>query len=89
MRDTIIIPDSAHGTNPASVAMCGFKLKEVKSTPEGDVDIQALEGMIDKNTAGMMLTSPGTTGLFDRNIKKIAKMLHDNGSLFLWRRCKP
>ncbi|MCP5515320.1 MAG: aminomethyl-transferring glycine dehydrogenase subunit GcvPB [Spirochaetales bacterium] len=81
-RDTIIIPDSAHGTNPASVAMCGFKLKEVKSTPEGDVDIKALEGMIDKNTAGMMLTSPGTTGLFDRNIKKIAKMLHDNGSLF-------
>ncbi|MDX9800344.1 MAG: aminomethyl-transferring glycine dehydrogenase subunit GcvPB [Spirochaetia bacterium] len=81
-RDTIIIPDSAHGTNPASVAMCGFKLKEVKSTPEGDVDIKSLEGMIDKNTAGMMLTSPGTTGLFDRNIKKIAKMLHDNGSLF-------
>ncbi len=81
-RDTIIIPDSAHGTNPASVAMCGFKIKEAKSTPEGDVDIELLESMIDENVAGMMLTSPGTTGLFDRNLKKIADMLHKNGSLF-------
>ncbi len=81
-RDTIIIPDSGHGTNPASVAMCGFKVRELKSTPEGDVDIKLLEGMLDKSVAGMMLTSPGTTGLFDRNIKKIAKMLHDNGSIF-------
>ena len=81
-RDTIIIPDSAHGTNPASVAMCGFKIKEAKSTPEGDVDIDLLREMLDENVAGMMLTSPGTTGLFDRNIEKIADMLHKNGSLF-------
>ncbi len=81
-RSTIIIPDSAHGTNPASVAMCGFNVKEVKSTPEGDVDIRQLEQILDENVAGMMLTSPGTTGLFDRNIKKIAGMLHENGSLF-------
>ncbi len=81
-RDTIIIPDSAHGTNPASVAMCGFKIKEAKSTADGDVDIELLEEMIDDNVAGMMLTSPGTTGLFDRNLSKIADMLHKNGSLF-------
>ena len=81
-RDTIIIPDSAHGTNPASVAMCGFKIKEAKSTPEGDVDIDLLAEMIDENVAGMMLTSPGTTGLFDRNLDKIADMLHKNGSVF-------
>ena len=81
-RDTIIIPDSAHGTNPASVAMCGFKIREAKSTPEGDVDIKQLEELLDENVAGMMLTSPGTTGLFDRNLAKIADMLHKNGSLF-------
>ncbi len=81
-RDTIIIPDSAHGTNPASVAMCGFKIKEAKSTPDGDVNIDLLEEMLDENVAGMMLTSPGTTGLFDRNLSKIADMLHRNGSLF-------
>lgn len=81
-RDTILIPDSAHGTNPASVAMCGYKIKEIKSTPDGDVDLEALTAALDKNVAGMMLTSPGTTGLFDRNIKKIAELLHKNGSLF-------
>lgn len=81
-RDTILIPDSAHGTNPASVVICGYKIKEIKSTPDGDVDLEALKAALDKNVAGMMLTSPGTTGLFDRNIKKIADLLHENGSLF-------
>jgi glycine dehydrogenase subunit 2 len=81
-RDTILIPDSAHGTNPASVAMCGFKVKEVPSTPDGDVDLDRFSGMLDGNVAAMMLTSPNTLGLFDRNLLKIAEMLHKNGSLF-------
>lgn len=81
-RRTILIPDSAHGTNPATVGMCGFEVKSVPSTPEGDVDIEKLKEMLDKDVAAMMLTSPNTLGLFDRNIAKIAEMLHQNGSLF-------
>ena len=81
-RNRIIIPDSAHGTNPASVAMCGFDIVEVPSTEEGDVDIERLETLLDDTIAAMMLTSPNTLGLFDRNITKIADMLHQNGSLF-------
>lgn len=81
-RDTILIPDSAHGTNPASVAMCGFKVREVPSTAEGDVDIDKFMELLDGNVAAMMLTSPNTLGLFDRNILKIGAELHKNGSLF-------
>ncbi|HPJ38778.1 MAG TPA: aminomethyl-transferring glycine dehydrogenase subunit GcvPB [Spirochaetota bacterium] len=81
-RKIILTPDSAHGTNPASVATCGFEVKEVPSTAEGDVDIEALRSMIDGNVAAMMLTSPNTLGLFDRNVHLIADMLHENGSLF-------
>lgn len=81
-RSKIIIPDSAHGTNPASVAMCGFDVIEVKSNKQGDVDIDELKGLLDNSIAAMMLTSPNTLGLFDRNISRIAQMLHDNGSLF-------
>jgi len=81
-RDTILIPDSAHGTNPASVSICGFKVKEVPSTPEGDVDLEKFNELLDGNVAAMMLTSPNTLGLFDRNLVKIADALHKNGSLF-------
>ncbi len=81
-RTVILIPDSAHGTNPASVAMCGLTVREVPSTPEGDVDINALAGMLDSSVAAMMLTSPNTLGLFDRNILRISELLHKNGSLF-------
>jgi len=81
-RDTILIPDSAHGTNPASVAMCGFKVKEVASDSQGNVDIEKFMSMLDKNVAAMMLTCPNTLGLFDRNIEAIAGALHENGSLF-------
>lgn len=81
-RKVIIIPDSAHGTNPASVAMCGFDVVTVESDEEGNVDLDKLAEILDKNVAGMMLTSPNTLGLFDNNILKISKMLHDNGSLF-------
>jgi glycine dehydrogenase subunit 2 len=81
-RRTIHIPDAAHGTNPASVAMCGFDVREVRSTTEGDVDLEHLSSLLDASVAGMMLTSPNTLGLFDRNIITIARMIHDNGSLF-------
>ncbi len=81
-RDTILIPDSAHGTNPASVAMCGFKVREIPSTAEGDVDLDRFMELLDGNVAAMMLTSPNTLGLFDRNLLKIADILHKNGSLF-------
>jgi len=81
-RNVILIADTAHGTNPASVAMCGFDVKEVPSDHEGDVDLVKLSEMMDESVAAMMLTSPNTLGLFDRNVKKIAEMLHENGSLF-------
>ncbi|MCX8123103.1 MAG: aminomethyl-transferring glycine dehydrogenase subunit GcvPB [Spirochaetes bacterium] len=81
-RDVILIPDSAHGTNPASVAMCGFNVKEIPSNSEGDVDINALEAAMDDNVAAMMLTCPNTLGLFDKNILTIADLLHRRGALF-------
>ncbi len=81
-RDTILIPDSAHGTNPASVAMCGFMVREVPSRPDGDIDIEKLKEILDNKVAAMMLTSPNTLGLFDRNTSYIAELLHQNGSLF-------
>lgn len=81
-RRKVIIPDSAHGTNPASVAMCGYDVITVPSNSQGDVDIDELEKILDNDVAGMMLTSPSTLGLFDRNITTIASMLHENGSLF-------
>lgn len=81
-RGVILIPDSAHGTNPASVAMCGFETREVPSTVDGDVDMEKLRSMVDGNVAAMMLTSPNTLGLFDRNIAGIARVLHEKGALF-------
>jgi len=80
-RTHIIIPDSAHGTNPASVSMCGFEVREVPSK-DGDVDIEHLADMVDERTAAMMLTSPNTFGLFDRNSIEIADILHRKGALF-------
>jgi len=81
-RNVILIPDSAHGTNPASVAMCGFEVKEIPSDSDGDVDLNKLEDVLNEHVAAMMLTSPNTLGLFDRNILKIAEMLHSTGALF-------
>jgi len=81
-RPVILIPDSAHGTNPASVIMCGFTVREVPSTSEGDVDVEELKKMVDGDVAAMMLTSPSTLGLFDRNVHVIADILHRAGALF-------
>lgn len=80
-RDTIIIPDSAHGTNPASVSMVGYKTIQVKSNENGGVDIESLKQLVGENTAGLMLTNPNTLGLFDENILEITKIIHDAGGL--------
>lgn len=76
-KDTILIPDAAHGTNPASVAMAGYKVVEVKSNADGLVDLADFEAKIDERTAGFMLTNPNTLGLFEENIEKIASLIHD------------
>lgn len=80
-RNKVIIPDSAHGTNPASAAMCGFEIVEVKTNAKGGVDIDELRSKVDSNTAMFMLTNPSTLGLFEENIVEINKILHDAGAL--------
>lgn len=79
-RDTILVPDSAHGTNPASATLAGFKVVEVASNAEGRIDLDALKDAIDDSTAGMMVTNPNTLGIFESNIHLIAELLHKNGS---------
>ena len=83
-RTTIIVPDAAHGTNPASAVMAGFKVKEIKSAPDGGVDLEALRAAVGPDTAGLMLTNPSTLGLFERNIKEIAKIVHEAGGLLYY-----
>ena len=83
-RTKIIVPDSAHGTNPASAAMAGFEIVEVKSDERGGVDIEALKTAVGPDTAGLMLTNPNTLGLFDENIKAIADIVHDAGGLLYY-----
>lgn len=80
-RLNIIVPDSAHGTNPASANVAGFNIVEIKSNANGSVNLQALEEAIDENFAGLMLTNPSTLGLFEKNIEAINKMVHDAGGL--------
>jgi glycine dehydrogenase subunit 2 len=81
-RNKILIPDSAHGTNPASAALCEFETIQIKSNNEGLIDLEDLKQHISKDVAGLMLTNPNTLGLYDKNILEIAKILHNNGSLF-------
>ncbi|MBI3394773.1 MAG: aminomethyl-transferring glycine dehydrogenase subunit GcvPB, partial [Spirochaetia bacterium] len=80
-RKTVLVPDSAHGTNPASCTLAGLKVEEVKSTPEGLVDIEALKAKLTKDTAALMITNPNTLGIFETRIAEIAEILHQNGSL--------
>ena len=80
-RRTIIVPDSAHGTNPASAAMCGYDVVTVPSGSDGLVDVGALRGLVDDETAGLMLTNPNTLGLFEVDIAEITAVLHDVGAL--------
>ena len=80
-RNKIIIPDSAHGTNPASAAMAGFSVINVPSTAEGYVDTEELKKVVGDDTAGFMLTNPNTIGMFDKNILEITKIIHEAGGL--------
>jgi glycine dehydrogenase subunit 2 len=80
-RDEVIIPDSAHGTNPASVRIAGLRTVEIKSGPDGRVDLEALRGALGPKTAAMMLTNPNTLGIFETEIERIAGLVHEAGGL--------
>lgn len=83
-RKYMLIPDSAHGTNPASAVMAGFKVREIKSNSSGEVDIEDLKAKLDDEVAGMMLTNPNTLGIFDPNTAEIAKLVHQAGGLMYY-----
>lgn len=80
-RTKIIVPDSAHGTNPASATMAGYKVVSIASALDGGVDLEALKAACGEDTAGLMLTNPNTVGLFDKNILKITEIVHECGGL--------
>jgi glycine dehydrogenase subunit 2 len=83
-RREILVPDAAHGTNPASAIMAGFEVREVPTGDDGDVDIEALRAAVGPQTAGIMLTNPSTVGVFDRNIEAIAETVHAAGGLLYY-----
>jgi len=83
-RDEIIVPDSAHGTNPASATMAGFKVVEIPSNREGCVDVDALRASLSHRTAGLMLTNPNTLGIFEADILEIARLVHEAGGLLYY-----
>ena len=78
-RTRIIVPDSAHGTNPASAAVCGLEVVQVKSNSAGLVDVADLKPLLDDTVAGIMMTNPNTLGLFEKDIKEIASLVHECG----------
>ncbi len=80
-RKYVIIPDSAHGTNPASVIFAGYQVKQVKSDEDGTLSVEALRDKVDDETAAVMLTNPNTLGLFEKEIEEISKIVHDAGAL--------
>ena len=80
-RTKIIVPDSAHGTNPASAAMCGYQVVSIPSREDGCVDLDQLRQAVGEDTAGLMLTNPNTVGLFDKNILEITEIVHQAGGL--------
>jgi glycine dehydrogenase subunit 2 len=83
-RREILVPDAAHGTNPASAIMAGFTVREIPTNPEGDVDLDALQQALGPQTAGIMLTNPSTLGVFERHIVDIAQMVHGAGGLLYY-----
>lgn len=83
-RKKVIIPDSAHGTNPASAHLCGFDVVPVKSNEKGQVDIDALKVLLDSDVAGIMMTNPNTLGIYEENVLEISKLMHENGSLLYY-----
>jgi glycine dehydrogenase subunit 2 len=83
-RKDVLIPDSAHGTNPASAAMAGFNVVVIPSDEDGCVDLEALKAAVSDRTAGLMLTNPNTLGIFEKNIEEIAKIVHEAGGLLYY-----
>lgn len=83
-RTKIIVPDSAHGTNPASAAVCGLQVVEVKSLADGTIDVEALKPLLGPDVAGMMMTNPNTLGIFERRIPEIAHLVHSCGGLMYY-----
>ncbi len=83
-RTEILVPDAAHGTNPATATMMGYVAREIPTNAEGDVDIEALKAAVGPQTAGIMLTNPSTLGVFERRIKQIAGIVHDAGGLLYY-----
>ncbi len=84
LRQEIIVPDAAHGTNPATAVMCGYKVKEIPTNTQGDVDIEALKKVVGSQTAGIMLTNPSTLGVFEQRIEDIAEIIHQAGGLLYY-----
>jgi glycine dehydrogenase subunit 2 len=83
-RCEILVPDAAHGTNPASAVQCGYKVREIPTGPDGNVDIEALRAAVGPQTAGIMLTNPSTLGVFEEKIQEIAKIIHQAGGLLYY-----
>ena len=83
-RNEIIVPEAAHGTNPATATMCGCIVREIPVDAQGDVDLEALAKAVGPNTAGIMLTNPSTLGVFERKIEQVAKLVHDAGGLLYY-----
>jgi glycine dehydrogenase subunit 2 len=83
-RNEIIVPDAAHGTNPATATMCGCTVREIPSLPDGDIDVEALRTVVGPQTAGIMLTNPSTLGVFERRIAEVAGIVHEAGGLLYY-----
>lgn len=83
-RNEILVPDAAHGTNPATAVQCGYKVREIPSDANGNVDIDALKQAVGPQTAGIMLTNPSTLGVFEQNIQEIAHIIHSAGGLLYY-----
>lgn len=83
-RDEILVPDAAHGTNPATAAQCGFKVREIPTDQDGNVNIESLRAAVGPQTAGIMLTNPSTLGVFEQKIKEIADIIHKAGGLLYY-----
>src|SRR3954452_23203836 len=83
-RNEIIVPEAAHGTNPATATMCGCVVRAIPVNEEGDIDVEALKAAVGPNTAGIMLTNPSTLGVFERRIEEVARIVHAAGGLLYY-----
>jgi len=83
-RNKIVVPDSAHGTNPASATVCGFEVVEIKSNPDGTVNLDALKAVLTDEVAGLMLTNPNTAGVFEKDILEVSRLVHEAGGLLYY-----